>query len=214
MRPIVHLGDWRDVLPGAYDPASAIVITDPPFGLEGDRGFADSIPWADHVRELLEMLPAVRHVIRGPSMALIGRDHPPPRRVCVEVSQYRRRDAFRPGAVPYMWQGWAVYGRLKVANRRPRGDAAVADPYMDRALRPPPTTAPPHRGITPYSSARWIVEDWADPGMLVVDPFAGTGTIGRAAIDTGRAYLGAEILPHWHTQAVANLGVAQPALGL
>jgi DNA methylase len=227
----VRLGDWRDVLPGTYDPARSVVITDPPFGLsapggvavrapgshlateDGGRGYPDQLSWAEHVRQVLELLPAVRHVIRGPSTALIRRDYPAPRRLCVELSAYRKRSAHRPGVIPYLWLGWAVYGRLLVGrhDRVPAGDGLLIRPYVDDGLR---TEGTGHRGITPYSAALWIVETWADPGMTVLDPFAGTGTIGRAAGALGLDYLGAEIVPRWHAEALASLRHSQPALEL
>jgi hypothetical protein len=33
-----RLGDWREVLPGTYDPAHAVVVTDPPYGLASSGG--------------------------------------------------------------------------------------------------------------------------------------------------------------------------------
>jgi len=145
----VAVGRWQDVLPGSYDPERAVVVTDPPYGLQAggglgvrapgsnfglgrdggrtleatEKGYEDTVPWGQHVAEVLALLPAKRHCIRGPATMLIRRDHPQPRRVCVELAAYRRRAANRPGVVPYLWQGWAIYGRLQIerhkAFRRP-----------------------------------------------------------------------------------------------
>jgi hypothetical protein len=220
----VELGDWREVLPGTYDPELAVVITDPPFGLdspahravshhtrEPDRGYSDAIPWADHVREVLELLPALRHVIRGPASALVRRDHPQPRRLCVEVSLFRRRSTHRPGMVPYMWHGWAVYGNLRVGYqpRAARGDAVLIRPYADDA-----SSSGDHRGVTPYEAAMWAVETWAAPGLTVLDPFAGTARIGRAALELEQDYRGAELDARWWREAQRTLGHRAQRLGL
>jgi hypothetical protein len=222
---IVIEGRWQDVLPGAYDPDRAVVVTDPPYGLgapnssgngapgihprgrlqedtrkghETEKGYADTIPWRRHVEEVLALLPAKRHVIRGPATTLIRRDYPQPRRVCVEMAAYRRRAANRPGVVPYLWQGWAVYGRLQLErHKKPAiGDALASTFFLQQDPRDHrPRTD--HRALTPYSSCLWIIDTWADPGMLVIDPYAGLGTIGLAARTLGFDYLGAELDPHY-----------------
>lgn len=213
----VLLGRWQDVLPGTYDGDRAVVITDPPYGLAAnggaalrgvgghmvDKGYEDTIPWSRHVEEVLALLPAKRHVIRGPATTIIRRDYPQPRRVCVEMASYRRRAANRPGVVPYLWQGWAVYGRLQLDRhaRQATGDAyaGLLPGRRDPRQHGPKTS---HRALTPYTSCLWIVDTWADPGMVVVDPFAGLGTIGLAARTLGFDYIGAELVPEY--AAVAN----------
>ena len=203
----VILGDWRDVLPGTYDPATAIVITDPPYGSGSiDLGYADDIPWSRSVRDVLDLLPAVRHVIRGPAPAWVARDYPAPRRLCVEVARTRRRAAFRPGSVVHTWQGWGVWGRLRVV-RSGRIDSHIGIPYDDDGLGAPSTRL--HRGLTPLDVSRWIVEAWTDPGLTVVDPYAGLGTIGRAARTLGHPYIGAEIDEVWHRRAVVLVDAVQ-----
>jgi DNA modification methylase len=54
-----------------------------------------------------------------------------------------------------------------------------------------------HRALTPFAACSWIVDTWADPGCLVIDPFAGLGTIGLAARSHGFDYLGAELDPEY-----------------
>lgn len=240
--PVVLGGRWQDVLPGTYDPARAVVITDPPYGLGAGgglgirapgshfglgkptggtnrdtlKGYEDTTPWGRHVADVLELLPAKRYCIRGPATMLIRRDHPAPRRVCVEMAQYRRRVANRPGIVPYLWQGWAIYGRLKVERHRqaPAGDAFTGNKLLQKheATRDQPRTG--HRALTPYSAASWMVDTWADPGDLVVDPFAGLGTIGLAARDLGFDYIGAEMVPEYAAAAGEALATQRLTMGL
>ena len=229
MSVVVRVGRWQDTLPGTYDPATTVVITDPPYGLaagggsgvrspgshmglgraggktigETGKGYEDTIPWSRHVEEVLDLLPAKRHAIRGPATALIRRDFTQPRRVCVEVAAYRRRAANRPGVVPYLWQGWAIYGRLQIERhkRPPTGDA-LAWTSLQQDQRSHRGQRTEHRALTPFSSCHWIIDTWADPGCLVLDPFAGLGTIGLASRTLGFDYIGSELDPEY--AAVAN----------
>lgn len=224
----LRLGRWQDVLPGTYDVDRAVVITDPPFGLlataEGRRkadrlgkGYADALPWARHVEEVLELLPARRHVIRGSSEALLRRDYPQPRRMCVELAAFRLRTRHLPGVVPHLWQGWVIYGRIRVGRhaRAPRGDALTLNPYARSPLRAGfAPGAVMHQGITPAHAAEWIVDLWADPGDVVIDPFAGIGTIGIAAAALGFDYLGAELDPTFVAEGRMMLEYGMPRLAL
>lgn len=238
----VILGDWRDALPGTYDPLRAVVITDPPYGLAAggglgvrapgshfglgieagrtrvavDKGYEDVIPWSQHVRDVIALLPAKRYAFRGPATMLIRRDHPQPRRVCVEVASYRKRAVNRPGVVPYLWQGWAIYGRLRIEHhaRAPMGDAIASSTLLQRHEGDGQSRRSSHRAITPYAAAAWIVDQWVDPGDIVIDPFAGHGTIGRAARMLGFDYLGAEIVPEFAAVAAESFESERLTMGL
>lgn len=220
----IRVGRWQDTIPGTYDPALAVVITDPPYGLAAgggigvrapgshmglgvkgwntrvqvEKGYEDTIPWSRHVEEVLELLPAKRHAIRGPATALIRRDYPQPRRVCVEMAAYRKRALNRPGVVPYLWQGWAIYGRLRIDHHKhpPKGDAMTSTFLLQRDTNDHRERTT-HRAMTPFAACSWIVDNWADPGCVVIDPFAGLGTIGLAARAHGFDYIGSELDPEY-----------------
>jgi DNA modification methylase len=49
------------------------------------------------------------------------------------------------------------------------------------------------------------------PGDLVFDPFAGTGSTGVAAIQSGRRFVGCEIDKEYHAQAVLKNDAAGAA---
>jgi len=136
-----------------------------------------------------------------------------PRRVCIEVAAYRRRAANRPGVVPFLWQGWAIYGRLQVERHRraPIGDAFQSNLLLQRDPRQGGAKTQ-HRALTPFAAAAWIVETWTDPGCTVVDPFAGLGTIGLAARTLGFDYIGAELVPEY--AAAANTAFETEAITL
>lgn len=203
-----RLGRWQDTLIGAYDETRAVVITDPPFGLgdQGDKGYSDEIPWAVHVTEVLDLLPARRHVFRGPGREFVQRAYPQPRRILIEAADFRGA-GLHPGSLPYRYHGWFVYGSLKIGYRRlaPTSDWFQISPYgeaRDRETRPS-SRDHDHGGITPYQAAVHVVELFTEPGWIVIDPFAGMGTIGRAAAALGHPSLGAEINEQYHAEAVA-----------
>lgn len=52
----------------------------------------------------------------------------------------------------------------------------------------------------------------SNPGDLVLDPFAGTGTTLAVARKTGRRWLGMEMTPEWYGKATERLGL--PAIGV
>lgn len=57
----------------------------------------------------------------------------------------------------------------------------------------PDIEAADHPARWPYKLARDIVLCFSAPGALVVDPFAGAGTTGVAAIGEGRRFVGGDL---------------------
>jgi len=54
-----------------------------------------------------------------------------------------------------------------------------------------------------------LVRDFTDPGDLVLDPFAGSGTTGVACKRLGRRFLGWEKDPKYHAIAVKRIDAAR-----
>jgi len=63
----------------------------------------------------------------------------------------------------------------------------------------------PHPCPIPYELARRVILTTTEPGQLVIDPFAGSGTILKAAVDNGRRALGFDIDPSYTEYARAQL---------
>ena len=59
--------------------------------------------------------------------------------------------------------------------------------------------------------AQWI-RRWTAPGSLVVDPYAGLGSVAEAVLlaGEGRRYLGAEISPERHASALSLIAQVRP----
>lgn len=52
-----------------------------------------------------------------------------------------------------------------------------------------------HPAIFPEALARDHIRSWSKPGDLVLDPFMGSGTTGKMAVQAGRRFVGIEIAP-------------------
>jgi DNA modification methylase len=59
----------------------------------------------------------------------------------------------------------------------------------------------PHPTVKPLALMEALIRDFTDPGDLVVDPFAGSGTTGVAAKRLGRRFIGWERDPKYHAIA-------------
>ena len=77
----------------------------------------------------------------------------------------------------------------------------------------------PHPTTKPLPLMRQIVEDFTDENDTILDPFAGSGTTGVAAIQLGRHFVGWERDANYHAIATRRLrgdeakpNPAQPSL--
>lgn len=82
--------------------------------------------------------------------------------------------------------------------------------------RSPPARHDPggqvHATQKPLALMRALVEDFSDPGELVLDPFAGSGTTGVACRELGRRFLGYEHSPEYHAAALRRIEAAREQL--
>lgn len=62
-----------------------------------------------------------------------------------------------------------------------------------------------HTTQKPIALMESLIRDFTDPGDLVVDPFAGSGTTGVACIRLGRRFIGWERDPKFHAAAFKRL---------
>ena len=76
---------------------------------------------------------------------------------------------------------------------------------------------PPERGehpaVFPDALARDHIVSWSNPGDTVLDPFLGSGTTGKMAVQTGRRFIGIEISDEYLSIASARID-AELAEGL
>mgnify|MGYP003116171662 CR=1 FL=1 len=62
----------------------------------------------------------------------------------------------------------------------------------------------------PISYQANMIDVWSNPGDLVFDVYAGLCSVGRACLSTGRRYIGAELDPERHRQAVDRIALFRP----
>ena len=108
------------------------------------------------------------------------------------------------------WRYRRNYEFVMVAHRRGGklawNEAAPAVPNV-ACVTPPRDRMHPNE--KPVDLVRWFIRNHTQPGDLVLDPFAGSGTTGVAAALEGREFLGFELDPKW--VAVANARIAKEA---
>jgi len=62
-----------------------------------------------------------------------------------------------------------------------------------------------HNSPFPLDLARTVIQTWSFEGDLVCDPYGGSGTTGVAALELGRRFVGAELLPKYYHMAKRRL---------
>lgn len=105
------------------------------------------------------------------------------------------------GDGPSSWTTW-----LNVA--RPRSREFMGGWTRQGAYVGPKSTEPGHIGGKPLWMMAAIVRDYSRPGELVVDPTAGYGTCGVAALGLGHSFVGCELDPETAAMADASLSRA------
>lgn len=86
---------------------------------------------------------------------------------------------------------------------------------------PPPDVVPfrysgnsLHPTQKPVSALQPLIEAFSPPGGLVLDPFAGSGSTGEAALRCGRRFVGIELDPNYHAAVVERIRKVRQDLGL
>ena len=69
-----------------------------------------------------------------------------------------------------------------------------------------------HPARFPEALARDHILSWSNPGNLVLDPFMGSGTTAKMAMQNGRDYLGFDISPEYVELARKRVAWANPPL--
>ncbi len=129
---------------------------------------------------------------------------------------YRRTLVWiKPDAMPSLhgrWPGQAFEAMVMAQHRSAKacpvgGKARVYEYTRAQAGQAggPGGSKAPHPTTKPLPLMRQIVEDFTDPGDLILDPFAGSGTTGLAARILGRRFVGWERDANYHAIATRRL---------
>lgn len=202
----LYLGDCRDVLATLGERSVDCVITDPPY-TERTHGMAktnkgkghgvkavDFAPISD--ADLRELLTECGRVSRRWVVANLAYQHAfafdaaPPAGlrtlrlgVWVKTNPMPQISADRPG------QGWESIAYMHRDDEKPTWHGGGrAGNFTHRSV-----SGEGHPTSKPLPMVRQWVQWFTEPGDLILDPFAGSGTTLRAAADEGRRAIGVEI---------------------
>lgn len=214
-------GDNRVLLPELEDRSVDCVITDPPFSerthdmtrsnshgakrhgnrvLSGNFGF-DSISEED----LRDVLAECGRITNGWVVASLDFRHafafdaePPPGLRLLRIGAWVKTNPNPQISGDRPAQGWEAIAYMHRTDLRPKwnGGGRAANFYLPSAQNENHPTAKPLPMVAQL--VRWFT----NPGDLILDPWAGSCTTGRAAKDEGRrAILMEQHLPHCKTGA-------------
>lgn len=65
-----------------------------------------------------------------------------------------------------------------------------------------------HPTQKPVDLLRYLVRTHSEPGGVLLDPFAGSASLGEACALEGRSFVGSELDPDYHAAAAASLAAA------
>ncbi|STG25700.1 DNA methylase [Escherichia coli] len=69
-----------------------------------------------------------------------------------------------------------------------------------------------HPTEKPVTSLQPLIENFTHPNAIVLDPFAGSGSTCVAALQSGRRYIGIELLEQYHRAGQQRLAAVQRAM--
>jgi DNA modification methylase len=219
----VHFGDARDILPRLTTESFDLVVTDPPYGVEWQSGFraeafdqllgdggGERSDVAEVLRESVRLVGQKRHLyIFGPADVLEG--------LKVSAATPLIWDKGRPG-MGDLASSWGPAheditftvslhrhagqrGQEKLPNRIRKGSVLRFPPITGRKVR--------HPSEKPVDLLRELVESSSRQGELVLDPFAGVGSTGVAAILSGRRTFMVELKREYAEIAVDRIRRAE-----
>lgn len=186
----IYHGNCADVLPLVEPSMVGLLLTDPPYGI----GFQSGAYW-QHRRTVGDDKPFdPRPLLAYPRLVLWGAHN---------------FAAYLPVG------GWFVWDkRDQVSRNLPGSDAEMAwtnlhpriqiirHLWMPHTMRNEPLLHPNQK---PVSVIRRLVEEWTAEGDLIFDPYMGSGPVAQVAFESGRRYIGVEIVEAYCEVAVRRL---------
>ena len=220
----VILGRSEDVLPTFTTESFDCVVTDPPYGAEWrsnmraerfDRlkndGIEDRQVVCDVIRECVRLVRQNRHLyIFGPSDVLNGmKVSEPATLIWHKGDTVGMGDLSRPWGKSHEMISFVVTkhrhagktGQCVLPVRVRKGSVLKFSPPTGRKVR--------HPSEKPINLLRELIESSTRQGDIILDPFAGSGSTGVAAILAGRKAVLIESDPQWVAMAVERVRVAE-----
>ena len=177
----IYHADCADVLP-SIDPTDVdLLLTDPPYGIDYVGSDIHDTRTIQGDSEPFDPTP----LLRFNRLVLFG------------ANNYADKLPASPG-----WIVWDKRLQSSESVSWPDGDLAWTNfvksirIYRHLWAGPIRTGERPtfiHPTQKPVGLMRWILEQWTQPGDLVLDPYMGSGPIAQACFELGRRYIGVEI---------------------
>ena len=196
-RVTLYHGDCLEILPALDLSGVALVLTDPPYGMDYKplRGGDGSRRWAEGVRGDAEKFDPAH-------LLTYGR--------CILWGANWYADALPPSGGWIVWDKtpkgvkkgfYASHAELAWTNccssvrkfsLQWGGEARDGEPHL-------------HPTQKPVGLMRWLLQEFTEPGDLILDPYMGSGPVAEACRDTGRRYIGIELEERYCAAAVKRL---------
>lgn len=229
----LHLGDCLDPVTGLAslaDKSVDHVITDPPFEAEAhtqqrrvkrEGGVMEVEPLDfDPITgaERAEVTVQIARTCRRWALVFCQVEASSLWRTCAEVVRmsYRRTCIWvKPDGMPQYsgdrpGMGYETIVALHAAGKSTwNGGGQHGVFVVNKGANPEGNVHPTQK---PVALMEKLVRLFTDPGDLILDPFAGSGTTGVAAIRLGRRFVGWEKDPKYHAIAVKRLTAAREQL--
>lgn len=177
-------GDFRDVLADIPDGSVDLILTDPPYGDAATPIYGSLAKFADRV--LVDGGSLVCYSGQSVLPDVFNQMTPHLRYWWTLALEHTHGGQQFPGK--WVMVEWKPILWFVKEHRRGRG--YVADRV--RGTRPDKDT---HEWAQGIEEVKYLIEQLTDPGNLVVDPFAGSGSFGVAAVHLGRHFIGADLNP-------------------
>lgn len=202
-------GDCLEVMKDIPDKSVDLVLTDPPYGIGearnrnktrsclaiakdyGESNWDDSIPSKEYFKERLRVSKNqiifggnyfIEHLYNSPCWIVWDKDNGASDFADCELAWTSFKSAVRK--YKYKWQGM------------------LQENMKEKEQRFHPTQKP-------IGLFEWILDNYSERGMTILDPFLGSGTTAIAAHNTGRFFIGVEKEPKYCEIARQRLEQAQ-----
>ncbi len=171
----IYRGDCREILPGL---TADLVLTDPPYGMgykplrgaDGSRRFVDGVVGDDQPFD-------PGHLLNRPRLVLFGANWYADRLpasggwLVWDKTPKGRKDGFTASDAELAWTN--VTSRVRKIAVQWGGEARNGE------------RGHYHPTQKPIAVFRWVVQEFTEPGALILDPYAGSGTTLVAAKEEG-----------------------------
>jgi 16S rRNA G966 N2-methylase RsmD len=178
--PDIRHGDFREVLKDVT--GVHLIVTDPPYGDDAVKLYGDLAAWA-----------ATALVPGGSLIAYAGQSTLP----AVFAAMGEQLRYWWTLSVEHSHGGQQLPGKWVIAEWKPavwfvRGHREGRDYVADRVRGTRPDKEA-HDWAQGSAEVLYLIQQLTEPGQLVADPFAGSGSFGKAALSAGRKFIGADL---------------------